>query len=132
MTSTTLDAGALIALESGSPYMRELVRLAFANRAPLAIPAGVLAQVWRASARQARVARLLGSTLVEVVPLDRSAAVAIGKLCAQTGARDVVDVSVVLCAQQRRHTVITSDPKDLREIDAQLRLLDPVTGHSHD
>jgi hypothetical protein len=58
--------------------------------------------------------------------------VAIGKLCAQTGARDVVDVSVVLCAQQRRHTVITSDPWDLREIDAQLRLLDPVTGHLHD
>ena len=131
MTGTTLDAGALIALESGSLYMRELIRLALANRAPLAIPAGVLAQVWRASARQARVARLLGSPLVEVVPLDRSAAVAIGKLCAQTGARDVVDVSVVLCAQQRRHAVITRDPGDLREIDAQLRLLDPVTGHTH-
>jgi PIN domain nuclease of toxin-antitoxin system len=130
VTGTTLDAGALIALESGSPYMRELIRLAIANSAPLAIPAGVLAQVWRASARQARVARLLGSPLVEVVPLDRSAAVAVGKLCAQTGARDVVDVSVVLCAKQRRHTVITSDPGDLREIDAELRLLDPVTGHT--
>jgi len=128
VTGTTLDAGALIALEAGSPYMRELVRLAFAERGPLAVPAGVLAQVWRASARQARLARLLGSTLVEVVPLDRSAAVAVGKLCAETGAVDVVDVSVVLCARQRGHPVVTSDPRDLRKIGPELQLLDPVTG----
>lgn len=127
-TGATLDAGALIALEAGSPYMREIVRVAFAERAPLAIPAGVLAQVWRASARQARVARLLGSPLVEVVPLDRSAAVAVGRLCAETGARDVVDVSVVVCARQRRHAVLTSDPGDLQRIGPELRLLDPVTG----
>jgi len=125
---TTLDAGALIALEAGSPYMRELVRLAFAERIPLAVPGGVLAKVWRASARQARVAALLGSPLVEVVPLDRSAAIALGKLCAETGARDVVDVSVVVCARERRHSVVTSDPGDLRKIGPELRLLDPVTG----
>ena len=123
-----MDAGALIALESGSPYMRELVRLAFADRVPLAVPAGVLAQVWRASAREARVARLLGSPLVEVVPLDRSAALAVGRLCAQTGARDVVDVSIVVCARQRGHSVITSDPEDLGRIDPTLLLFDPVTG----
>lgn len=128
MNGTTLDAGALIALESGSPYMRELIRLAFAERLPLAIPAGVLAQVRRASARQVRVARLLGSPLVEVVPLDRSTALAVGKLCAETRARDVVDVSVVLCARQRRQTIVTSDPGDLRRIGPELRLLDPTTG----
>jgi hypothetical protein len=130
VSGTTLDAGALIALESGSPYMRELVRLAFSQRLPLAIPAGVLAQVWRASARQARVARLLGSPLVEVVPLDRSIALAVGKLCAETGAHDVVDVSVVVCARQRRHTVITTDPGDLRKIDPDLYVLDPLTGEA--
>lgn len=128
MSGTTLDAGALIALEAGSPYMRELVRLAIAERLPLAVPAGVLGQVWRASARQVRVARLLGSPLVEVVPLDRSAALAVGKLCAETGASDVVDVAVVLCARQRRHTVITSDPGDLHRIGPELHLLDPITG----
>ena len=128
MSGTTLDAGALIALESGSPYMRELVRAAFAERVPLAVPAGVLAEVWRASARQARVARLLGSPLVEVVPLDRSAGLAIGRLCAETGARDVVDVSVVVCARQRGQSVVTSDPDDLSRIDPTLRLFDPLTG----
>jgi PIN domain nuclease of toxin-antitoxin system len=128
VSGTTLDAGALIALESGSPYMRELVRLAFAERVPLAVPAGVLAQVWRASARQARVARLLGSPVVEVVSLDRSTALAVGKLCAETGARDVVDASVVVCARQRGHSVVTSDPGDLSRIGPELQLLDPVTG----
>lgn len=128
MSGTTLDAGALIALESGSPYMRELVRLAFAERVPLAVPAGVLAQVWRATARQARVARLLGSPLVEVVPLDRSAALAVGMLCAETGARDVVDVSVVVCARQRAHSIVTSDPDDISRIDPELSLFDPLTG----
>jgi PIN domain nuclease of toxin-antitoxin system len=128
VTGTTLDAGALIALEGGSAYMRELVRLAVAERIPLAVPAGVLAQVWRASARQARTSRLLGSPLVEVVPLDRSTAIAVGKLCAETGVRDVVDASVVVCARQRRHPIVTSDPRDLSRIGPELRLLDPVTG----
>ena len=108
--------------------MRELVRVALAERVPLAVPAGVLAQVWRASARQARLARLLGSPLVEVVPLDRSLALAVGKLCAETGVRDAVDVSVVVCARQRGHSVVTSDPEDLRRIDPELRLFDPLTG----
>jgi hypothetical protein len=91
--------------------MRELVKVALAERVPLAVPAGVLAQVWRASARQARLARLLGSPLVEVVPLDRSFALAVGKLCAETGARDVVDVSVVVCARQRGRSVVTRTRK---------------------
>ena len=108
--------------------MRELVKVALAERVPLAVPAGVLAQVWRASARQARLARLLGSPLVEVVPLDRSLALAVGKLCAETGVRDAVDVSVVVCARQRGHSVVTSDPEDLRRIDPELRLFDPLTG----
>jgi hypothetical protein len=128
VTGTTLDAGALIALEGGSAYMRELVRLAVADRIPLAVPGGVLAQVWRASARQARIARLLGTALVEVVPLDRSTAIAVGKLCAETGVQDVVNASVVLCARQRRHTIVTSDPRDLSRIGPELQLLDPLTG----
>jgi len=128
VSGATLDAGALIALESGSPYMRELVRLAIAEGLPIAIPAGVLAQVWRASPRQARVAKLLGSPLVDVVPLDRSVALAVGKLCAETGAHDVVDASVVVCARRRRHSVVTSDPGDLQKLGPELQLLDPCTG----
>jgi hypothetical protein len=59
------------------------------------------------------------------VALDRAAALAVGQLCAQTGAKDVVDTSVVVCARQRRHRVVTSDPGDLRAIGPELVLLDP-------
>jgi predicted nucleic acid-binding protein len=122
---TTLDTGALIALESGTGFMRALVATAIREQASIAVPAGVLAQAWRASPRQARLARLLTGSTVEVVPMDRAAALAVGRLCAETGARDVVDVSVVLCARQRGHQVVTSDPGDLRAIDPGLPLVDP-------
>lgn len=124
-TGTTLDTGALIALEAGTGFMRALVATALREQASIAVPAGVLAQAWRASPRQARLARLLASSVVEVVALDRPAALAVGKLCAETGARDVVDVSVVLCARQRGHRAVTSDPGDLRAIDADLPIVDP-------
>jgi len=125
VSGTTLDTGALIALEAGSARMRALVRTALAAGAPLAVPAGVLAQAWRASARQARLAQLLRASITEVVVLDRRAALTVGRLCAATGASDVVDVSVVVCARERGHGVVTSDPGDLAAIDPGLTLLAP-------
>jgi len=125
VTGTTLDAGALIALEAGSARMRALVSRALEHGAPVSIPAGALAQSWRGSARQARIARLLRSTVTEVVPLDQRAALAVGKLCAHTSASDVVDVSVVLCARERGHPVVTSDPGDLHAVDPGLQILSP-------
>lgn len=121
----TLDTGALIALEAGSRRMAVLVEEALAARATLAIPAGVLAQAWRGGARQARIARLLRATITSVVAVDQRAALRIGARCAATGATDVVDVSVVLCARDRHHTVVTSDPGDLRAIDPSLPLRAP-------
>jgi hypothetical protein len=41
---TTLDTGALIALEAGSPYMRALLATTARTGAQVAVPAGVLAQ----------------------------------------------------------------------------------------
>jgi hypothetical protein len=120
-----LDTGALIALESGSARMRALVRTALSGGLGLAVPAGVLAQAWRASARQARLAQLLRSSVTVVVALDRREALAVGKLRAQTGASDIVDVSVVVCARERGHSIITSDPDDLHAIDPALALLRP-------
>jgi PIN domain len=105
--------------------MRALVRTALDTGAPLAIPAGVLAQAWRASARQARLAQLLRASVTEVVALDRRTALRVGKLCAATGASDVVDVSVVVCARERGRRVVTSDPGNLAAIDHGLTLLSP-------
>jgi len=125
VTGTTLDTGALIALEAGQRRMAVLVEEAVTSRAPLAIPAGVLAQAWRGGSRQARLARLLRSSVCTVVPLDQRSALRIGALCAATGTSDVVDVSVALCARDRGHAVVTTDAADLRAIDPSLPLITP-------
>jgi predicted nucleic acid-binding protein len=66
---------------------------------------------------------LLMDDAVEVVPLDGEEALLIGALCARSGVSDVVDVSVALCARQRGHAVVTSDPDDLLRIDPDLDLI---------
>ncbi len=126
MTGTTLDTGALIALESGSRRMAVLVEEALASRAELAVPAGVLAQAWRGGAGQARIARLLRASVTSVVALDQRQALRVGARCASTGVTDVIDVSVALCARDRGHAVVTSDPDDLRAAEPSLMLLAPV------
>lgn len=125
MSGATLDTGALIALERGSRRMIALIQLAQSEGATLAVPAGVVAQAWRGGARQARVARLLDAPITEVVPLDDLSARLVGVICGQVGVADVVDVSVVVCARERGHAVVTSDPEDLRAIDPKIELLQP-------
>lgn len=123
MTGATLDAGALIAFERGKRRMVALVARALERGDILAIPAGVVAQVWRDASRQVRLVRLLGSYVVEVVPLDDRTARGVGQLCGATGTADVVDGSLVLCARERGHAVVTADVRDLRRIDPDLELV---------
>lgn len=123
MKGLTLDSGALIALERGEETVRELLVAAKLRHHELALPAGALAQVWRASSRRHRLAVLLTSARLEVVPLDRDEALMIGAVCARSGATDVVDVSVAVCARRRGHVVVTSDPDDLLRIDPDLDLI---------
>lgn len=123
MRGATLDASALIALDRGTRNAMVLFDTAFERGDQLAIPAGALAQAWRGGSRQARLARLLSSSTVEVVPLDARSARVIGGICRSTGAADVIDVSVALCARTRRHQVITSDPDDIRRIDPTLEII---------
>ena len=118
-----LDSGALIALERNKGRASRLM-IALLERAPhLKIPAGVLAQVWRDGARQARLARLVRAPSVEIVPLDRPAAQAVGALIAEREHPDIVDVHVVLCSRRSGQAVVTSDPDDLRQIDPKLPIL---------
>lgn len=125
MTGATLDSGALIAFERGQPRMVALVERATARGLRLAVPAGVVAQTWRGGGREARLSRLLRAPLTEVVSLDELAARTIGVVCARTGATDVVDVSVVVCARERGHRVVSGDPDDLRAIDPGLTVVPP-------
>ena len=123
MTGATLDTGALIAFERAKRPVVALVARALERGDVLAVPAGVVAQAWRDGTRQVRLVRLLASEVVEVVSLDDQTARATGQLCGVTGATDVVDISVVLCARLRGHAVLTSDLEDLRMIDPRLDVI---------
>lgn len=123
MSGATLDSGALIAFERSRRPVVALVARALERGDTLAVPAGVVAQVWRDGGRQVRLVRLLASDSIEVVPLDDPTARAVGQLCGVTGTTDVVDASVVLCARQRGHRVLTSDADDLRRIDSKIEIV---------
>lgn len=123
MSGVTLDAGALIAFERNDRRVVAMIARALERGLGVAVPAGVIGQVWRDGQRQARLARLLGSAAIEVEPLDDARARAAGQLCGVTRTRDVIDASVVLCAKRRGHAVMTSDIDDLRRLDANLRLI---------
>jgi predicted nucleic acid-binding protein len=125
-TGVTLDTGALIALESGSRRMAVLVEEALASGSEVVIPAGVVAQAWRGGAAQARIARLLRATVTLIVALDQRQALRIGARCAATGVTDVIDISVALCARDRDHAVVTSDPGEIRAADPSLTVLSPA------
>jgi predicted nucleic acid-binding protein len=120
--SIVLDAGALIAFERGDARMRALVREALKDGARLVIPAGVLAQVWRGSARQAPLRALVKGPTTSVPALDEVLAEAAGVLCGRAGTSDVIDASVVLLARRERAAVVTSDVDDLRHLDPALAL----------
>ena len=123
MSSRTLDAGALIAFERGDRAMLAMLVVARKEQIKLAIPAGVVAQVWRDGKKQARLARLLASDIIEVEPLTDRRARAAGQLCGVTKTTDIVDASVALCARERGGGVITSDPDDLLRLDPSLRVI---------
>lgn len=123
MSGLTLDAGALIAFERNDRAIVAIIARAYEQKIRLAAAAGVVAQVWRDGRRQARLARLLGSQLIEIESLDDRRARAAGQLCGVAGTSDIVDASVVLCARARGHAVVTSDLDDLQRLDPSLRCI---------
>lgn len=123
MSGFVLDAGGLIALEREDRPALLLVQRALRGSERIVVPASALAQVARDLRRQVRVARLLRHTSCVVAPMDRSTAMCIGRLLAESGTSDVVDAHVVRVAQALGLPVLTSDPKDLRALDPTLTLV---------
>ena len=121
MSGLTLDAGALIAFERLDRRVVGILRKAVVTGIGIAVPAGVIGQVWRGGARQARLAQLLRSPGIAIEALDEQRARMAGQLCGVAGTSDVIDASVVLCARTRGHAVMTSDPDDLRRLDGSLK-----------
>jgi predicted nucleic acid-binding protein len=123
VNDVTLDSGALIAFERGDREAGGIVARVLAQGDRLAVPAGVVGQVWRSGARQARLARLLASEGVDILPLDDAMAREAGQLCGARGAHDAIDASVAIVARRRGGTVVTSDPDDIARLDPTLRIV---------
>jgi predicted nucleic acid-binding protein len=124
VTTLVFDAGALIAFERGDRrvgLMAELTRRD--KRETIVVPAGVIGQVWRNGARQARLAALLSSRGVIIEALDDAAAREAGQLCGLRSTTDVIDASVALAAIRRDAAVVTSDPDDIARLDPTLRII---------
>jgi hypothetical protein len=120
----TLDTGALLALDDPAKAIAMQARLAEAVRrgGTVCVPVGAIAQAWRSS-RQVRLARLLKSRDIDIAVMTPNVARSVGLLCARTGHDDVVDVHVALCARERGHAVVTSDPGDIAHIDPELPVI---------
>ena len=117
-TGLTLDTGALLALDHPAKAVAMQARLDEARRrgGTICIPVEVVAQAWRSS-RQARLGRLLMSSGIDIAVMTLSVARSVGLMCAEADHHDVVDVHVVLCARQRHHAIVTSDPDDIARVD---------------
>lgn len=118
-----LDAGALIALDRGDKRMIALLQQALTQGRVFRIPVGAVGQAWRNGRVQVTLDRFLRSAGVEVSPMDEPLARACGELCAATNTQDVIDASVMLLARERRESIVTSDPNDLRRLDPDAHII---------
>ncbi len=120
----TLDTGALLAMDHPGKAIVMQARLDETLRrgGTLCIPVGVIAQAWRSSP-QVRLARLLKSRDVAIAIMTPNVARSVGLLCASTGHNDIIDVHVALCARERQHAIVTSDPEDMARIDPALPVI---------
>lgn len=108
--SLVLDSGALIAYERGDQVVRAYLERAERTETAVSTTTGVVAQVWRDPARQARLSRLLRG--VDEAELTKRHARAVGILLSRSGTADVVDASIVDMAEDGDE-ILTGDPDDI-------------------
>lgn len=108
--SLVLDSGALVALERNERSMWIRLKASLLDGDLPVTHAGVVGQVWRGGARQARLSQALRGT--DVRPLDEPMGRAAGQLLAAAGGSDVIDAAVVLLAQDG-DDIVTADHDDL-------------------
>jgi predicted nucleic acid-binding protein len=123
MPGVTLDAGGLIALDRDDRRVVVLLARARETSARVTVPASALAQAIRRPERQVRLSRLIRQPGTDVIDLGRADATHVGRLLAASGTSDIVDAHVVICARRADQPIVTSDPRDLRQLDPALRLI---------
>jgi len=87
------------------------------------LPATALAQAIRNPARQTLLPRMIRQAGTDLLPLNGPGATAVGFLLAETATADIVDAHVVIFGRRTSSAVVTSDPRDIRRIDPDLRLI---------
>jgi hypothetical protein len=112
-----LDAGALIALEQNDRRLWAVLKLAALSSQDVFVPSAALAQVWRGTATQARLAAALGHC---VIASFDTVARRIGELCGMTRTKDVCDAQVAIVAATMGDVLYTSDVGDMRRLLAAL------------
>jgi predicted nucleic acid-binding protein len=113
VSSIVLDAGALIALERNDRELWGALKLSASRSADVIVPSTVVAQVWRATASQAQLARALQHC---VIASFDSVARAVGELCGRSKTKDICDAHVAIVAAAHADVLYTSDPTDLRRL----------------
>lgn len=111
--SLVLDSGALVALERNERRMWVRLKAAQLEGDLPRTHAGVVGQVWRGGARQARLSQALDG--IDVRPLDEPLGRAAGQLLAAAGLEDVIDAAVVLLSNDGDE-IVTDDRHDLERL----------------
>jgi predicted nucleic acid-binding protein len=123
MNGLTFDAGGLIALDRDQRQVLVLLARADELRSRVTVPATALAQAMRAPAKQARLSRLIRQPTTRLQPLDGPDATQVGLLLASSRTKDIADAHVVICARRHGQPIVTSDPKDLSNLDPNAVLI---------
>jgi hypothetical protein len=108
--SYILDAGALIAHERNSLQMQAFMQRAATQQIRLKTTTGVVAQVWRDGAKQARLASLLKT--VDEAQFTKEWARKAGLLLAKSRTADVIDAGIVELSIDGDE-ILTSDLGDI-------------------
>lgn len=110
-----LDSGAVIALSRGDARARAFVHRALTMGAEVLIPAVVIAETVRGTARDATVNRVIGA-VDAVAPIDEPIGRAAGALQGASGLNQAIDAAVVALAAFGGGRILTSDPDDLSRL----------------
>jgi hypothetical protein len=113
VSRTILDAGAFIALDKNDPAMWRRFNTDIKAKRQLLTHPGIVGQVWRKPATQARLATALRS--VKIDPLTDELAKTTGLLLAKTRTSDVHDCALAAMCKEG-DVLYTSDPEDLVDL----------------